>query len=106
MCIRRKVSVKGAVQGVAFRKHAARMASELKVNGWVRNCPDGSVEACFEGNRREVEALVSWCFVGPRKAAVEEVIVRHNFYSGTLRGFKILDDEYSGLPSLQQKQRA
>ena len=68
------------------------IAAAVKVNGWVRACNNGNVEACFEGNRRDVEALVSWCFVGPRLARVEEVIVRPISYRGSYCDFRILDD--------------
>jgi len=91
MPIRRKVFVRGLVQGSVFTEDAARISSELKVNGWVRNCCDGSVEACFEGKRKDVEAIVSWCFVGPKRAVVDEVVVRRRYYRGTLSGFRILD---------------
>jgi len=91
MPIRRKVFVRGQVQGPTYTQDTARIAEELKVNGWVRSCDDGSVEACFEGRRRDVEAIVSWCFVGPKRAVVDEVVVRKRYYRGTLSGFRILD---------------
>ena len=54
---RRRVIVRGAVQGVFFRDSCRRAALDASVNGWVRNCPDGSVEAVFEGDREETRHL-------------------------------------------------
>ncbi len=73
--IRRRVVVTGFVQGVGFRVATARAARARGVAGWVRNRPDGSVEAVFEGRPELVEALVSWCERGPRGAAVASVEV-------------------------------
>jgi acylphosphatase len=69
------VVVHGRVQGVFFRDTARRMAQSRRVGGWVRNAPDGSVEAVFEGHADAVEPMVSWCGQGPRGAAVERVEV-------------------------------
>jgi acylphosphatase len=71
--IRRRVVVHGQVQGVFFRDSARRKASERGVAGWVRNCPDGTVEAVFEGDPGSVAAMVDWCRRGPRGAGVERV---------------------------------
>lgn len=88
--------VKGMIPVDAFNRDAARIANEIKVNGWIRTHDDGSIEACFEGERRDVEALVSWCFIGPKRAIINEVVVRNNIYGGTLRDFKIIRDDYEG----------
>jgi acylphosphatase len=71
--IRRRVLIHGRVQGVFFRDTARRMAASRGVAGWVRNNPDGTVEAVFEGEPDVVEELVGWCGEGPRGAAVERV---------------------------------
>jgi acylphosphatase len=72
---RRRVVVRGDVQGVFFRDSCRREAVAANVTGWVRNCPDGSVEAVFEGNPQSVEALCAWCRRGPSRARVVEVSV-------------------------------
>jgi len=64
------------VQGVFFRQEARRAAARTGVGGWVRNLPDGRVEAVFEGPRPAVESLVEWCRVGPPAAQVAGVEVR------------------------------
>jgi acylphosphatase len=73
--IRRRVLVRGFVQGVGFRFAAAEAARARGVSGWVRNCADGSVEAAFEGEPDAVEAMVGWCERGPRGADVVEIDV-------------------------------
>jgi acylphosphatase len=71
--IRRRVVVHGRVQGVFFRDTARRMAQSRGLGGWVRNTPEGTVEAVLEGEPDVVESLVRWCGEGPRGAHVERV---------------------------------
>ena len=85
---RRRVVVHGFVQGVGFRFAVERAAGMRRVSGWVRNRPDGSVEAVFEGEPEDVEALVDFCGRGPRGAAVERVEVSSESPEG-LAGFRI-----------------
>ncbi len=73
--IRRRVVVHGLVQGVYFRDTTRRQAVTAGVAGWVRNCPDGTVEAVFEGDPAGVERLVAFCREGPRSAHVDRVEV-------------------------------
>jgi len=72
---RAEVVVRGAVQGVFFRVEARDRARSLQLGGWVRNAPDGSVEAVFEGEDERVESMVDWCRRGPRGARVDDVAV-------------------------------
>jgi len=67
--------VRGRVQGVSFRVRTRDRARSRGVSGWVRNLPDGSVEAVFEGSDDAVESLVEWCRRGPAGADVETVDV-------------------------------
>jgi acylphosphatase len=69
------VVARGHVQGVFFRDSARRLAHSRGVSGWVRNNPDGTVEAVFEGDGSAVEAMVAFCRSGPRGASVEHVDV-------------------------------
>ena len=73
--IRRKVIVEGRVQGVGFRYAVMRAARSRGVAGWVRNRPDGTVEAVFEGDAEAVESMVAFCREGPRGAVVDRVSV-------------------------------
>jgi acylphosphatase len=76
------------VQGVFFREATRRRASTLGVAGWVRNRPDGAVEAVFEGDPDAVEAMLAFCRQGPRGARVEGVEVTEEEPQG-LSGFDI-----------------
>ncbi len=73
--VRAHVWVTGRVQGVWFRGATAEEAERLGVAGWVRNLPDGRVEAVFEGRRSAVEVAVGWCRRGPRSARVDRLEV-------------------------------
>lgn len=86
--IRRRVVVSGHVQGVFFRETARRRSLALGVAGWIRNSPDGSVEAAFEGDAEAVERLVELCREGPRGARVDWVDVIAEEPEG-LSGFEI-----------------
>lgn len=65
-----RVVVTGRVQGVWFRESTRRMATEAGLAGWVRNLPDGNVEALFEGPAEKVASAVAWCRKGPERAFV------------------------------------
>ena len=86
--VARRVVVTGRVQGVFFRDRTRREANRLGVAGWVRNCPDGTVEARVEGPPDAVAELVAWCRSGPRHASVHEVHVNDVEFEG-LDGFTI-----------------
>jgi acylphosphatase len=86
--VRKRVTVHGRVQGVFFRDTTRRMADSRGVAGWVRNNPDGSLEAVFEGSDDAVEALVRFAREGPRGAVVEHVEVADEEPEG-LTGFRV-----------------
>ncbi|HKT21135.1 MAG TPA: acylphosphatase [Nitrososphaerales archaeon] len=70
-----RIKVRGLVHGVSFRATMARLATDLGVRGWVRNLPDGSVEAFLEGDERRVNRVVEWAKRGPPRARVDRVDV-------------------------------
>jgi acylphosphatase len=70
---RRRVVIQGRVQGVFFRGSTVEQARQVGVSGWVRNRPDGTVEAVFEGNAAQVAEMVRYCHEGPPWARVERV---------------------------------
>ena len=74
--VRKRVLVSGLVQGVFFRDTCRRVAGQQGVTGWVRNLPDGRVEAVFEGEPDSVERLVRWARRGPSHAQLTAVAVR------------------------------
>jgi len=71
--VRRRVVVHGRVQGVWFRGSTEAEARAAGLAGWVRNRPDGTVEAVFEGAPEAVAALLAFCRRGPRSARVDRV---------------------------------
>lgn len=85
---RQHIIVRGRVQGVGFRLAARAEAERLGVAGWVRNLPDGTVEAVAEGEPQAVEAFAAWCRRGPKNAAVREVLLNDEPPQGE-RGFAI-----------------
>ena len=86
--IRKRVVVRGYVQGVFFRDSCRHEATMAGVAGWVSNRRDGSVEAAFEGRLAAVERMVSWMKLGPPRAVVEAIDVDDEPPSGE-RGFAI-----------------
>jgi len=87
---RARVYVSGRVQGVFFRSEMEDEAMKHGVCGWVRNLPDGRVEAVFEGEQDKVDRLVEFCRRGPPGARVTKVEVRWEDYEGEFRDFRIL----------------
>jgi acylphosphatase len=86
--VRARVIVAGVVQGVFFRASTQDTAVSLGLDGWVRNLPDGRVEAVFEGERSSVDAAIAWVHQGPPRAIVESVEVFGEVPSGLL-GFRV-----------------
>ncbi len=77
--------IHGRVQGVWFRESMRIEAGRLKVTGWVRNTPDGTVEAVIQGSAAAVDALLDWTRTGPRLARVDRVEVSET--QGQYSGF-------------------
>lgn len=71
-----RARIDGRVQGVYYRVATRRVARSLGLTGWVRNLPDGSVEALFQGPARAVDEALAWCHDGPPGARVDRVSVR------------------------------
>lgn len=86
--VRKRVVVSGLVQGVFFRDSCRREAAAAQVAGWVRNRPDGTVEAVFEGPAERVDRLVDWARRGPSRAIVSQITVSEEPPEG-LPGFAI-----------------
>lgn len=84
-----RLQIRGRVQGVWYRGSTAREAGHLGLVGWVRNRPDGSVEAVAQGAPAAVEALITWCRRGPPAARVDGVDVEPLEVDGDLAGFVV-----------------
>jgi acylphosphatase len=83
MAVRRvHVLISGRVQGVFFRQSAVEEAQRLGIAGWVRNRPDGRVEAEAEGPEQAIDAFVAFCRRGPEQARVEGMVVRERPLQG------------------------
>jgi len=89
MKVRAHVFVSGRVQGVFFRSETRYHARSRGVTGWVRNLPDGRVEAVFEGEKEDVEQLIEFCKRGPPGARVAGVEVKWEKYKGEFQDFRI-----------------
>jgi acylphosphatase len=87
--VRRRVVVRGEVQGVFFRDSTQRAARSRGVAGWVGNRSDGAVEAVFEGSPDAVEAMIEWCRSGPSRAEVEDMDVTMDEEPDGLEGFEV-----------------
>ena len=90
MTRRKRIVVSGRVQGVCFRMFAAETARGLGLRGWVRNLPDGTVEAMAEGEEASVTDFQNWCRRGPPAAVVTSVDVTDIPETDQLRGFSII----------------
>ena len=82
--------VTGYVQGVFYRHSTARRARAAGLTGWVKNLPDGRVEALIQGERDAVQDLIEWCKHGPPHATVERIEVDWEAVSGDFSGFEAL----------------
>ncbi len=83
------VFISGRVQGVWFRAHTKDKADELGLTGWVRNLPDGRVEAVFEGDEELIEEMIRWCHVGSPQSKVTHVEVHEEPFEGKFSSFEI-----------------
>jgi len=86
---RARVRIVGLVQGVFYRQSTVEMAQGLGLYGWVRNLPDGSVEALFEGEAGLVGQAVTWCRQGPPRASVSDVAIEWLDGPAECQGFAI-----------------
>lgn len=80
--------ISGFVQGVGFRVFAKNEAKKLGISGWVKNLPDGRVEAVFEGKKEKVDEMVKWCYKGNPYSQVEKVDIKEEKVE-SLQGFEI-----------------
>jgi len=87
--VRAHVYVSGRVQGVFFRAETVEVAVRLGLTGWVRNLPDGRVEAVFEGERSDVEKAVEFCRRGPPGAHVRSLELKWEEWKGEFLDFRV-----------------
>jgi acylphosphatase len=87
--VRVRVLISGTVQGVGYRYSTYNQANQIGISGWVRNLPDGRVEAVFEGTKEQVESMIRWCYQGSRGSSVSDVVVQYEQLEG-LEDFRII----------------
>ncbi|MBI5236380.1 MAG: acylphosphatase [Deltaproteobacteria bacterium] len=88
--VRAHLYISGLVQGVYFRANTVDVARLHGVRGWVRNNPDGAVEAVLEGQSHAVERVISWCCTGPPKARVNDVRIAWEEYANEFTDFSAI----------------
>lgn len=81
--------ISGRVQGVGYRAATRKMAEHLQLTGWVKNLPDGRVEALVEGREGAIAQMVQWCYHGPPSAQVQSVVVEEVLPQG-LSHFRVI----------------
>lgn len=84
-----KVNISGRVQGVFFRAFTRDNAVHLGLTGYVKNCPDGTVEGLFQGPEKNVAAMIEWCWQGSPVSRVDRVTQTIVTIDPLLTGFDI-----------------
>jgi acylphosphatase len=87
--VRARLLISGIVQGVGYRYSCRRQAQGLGLTGWVRNLPDGRVEAVLQGTREQIEAMIKWCYRGPEEARVSDIGVAYETPGDDFKDFGI-----------------
>jgi acylphosphatase len=87
--VRAHLFISGLVQGVFYRASCQREASARGLEGWVRNLPDGRVEALLQGPEEAVRDMIRWCYAGPPHAQVSKIDVSYEEARDDLDGFRI-----------------
>lgn len=87
--VTKHVYISGKVQGVYFRDYTRKKALALEVSGWVRNLPDGRVEAVFQGDEDKVKAMLEWCWEGSPRSQVKDMQVEDLETAENYTGFRI-----------------
>jgi acylphosphatase len=88
--VRAHVTISGRVQGVFYRMETLRAAERIGVCGWVRNRRDDTVEAVFEGDKQQVDAIIDWCWNGPDLSRVDDIKLRWEDYTGEFNRFDVM----------------
>jgi len=81
--------ISGYVQGVFYRASTRDAALKLGLKGWVKNLPDGSVEAVFEGTVDQLQKALEWCQNGPPGARVVKIDEKWDDYTGEFTDFVV-----------------
>lgn len=85
-----RVIIQGKVQGVFYRASTRRTADALGITGWVKNMPDQTVHALFQGNPDTLHQMIQWCKKGPAGSRVDRVLCEDQEVTTEYENFKIL----------------
>lgn len=83
------INVRGRVQGVFYRDYSKRQADQLNISGWIRNVPDGSVEAVISGKDADVDQMLEWFHIGSPLSNVTSVCAEEVLPTEKLTKFQI-----------------
>ena len=86
---RAHVIISGRVQGVCFRMETQRAAKNIGVSGWVKNRFDGTVEAVFEGDKKQVDQIIEWCRKGSSLSVVSNLEIAWESFAGEFKDFDV-----------------
>jgi acylphosphatase len=89
MPVAKRLTIKGRVQGVYYRDSTRSKALELGLRGWVRNLPNGDVEALIVGEKAKIRSMIDWAWDGPPMAIVRDVIVVDEKQYDVGEGFEV-----------------
>lgn len=81
--------ISGQVQGVFFRQHTHDQAKARGITGWVRNLPDGRVEAMLCGEKEKLDDMLDWLKEGPERAEVSDVEIKEVPHDSELTEFEV-----------------
>ena len=84
-----KVIIYGKVQGVGFRNFVFLHAKKLNIKGYVKNNPDGTVEAVFEGDEDNINKIIELCKIGPERSRVDKIDIK-DIEINNYQDFKII----------------
>lgn len=84
-----EMKIHGNVQGVFFRTSTETKAKELGLTGWVKNKQDGTVIVFAEGEEKDLQKLVDFCYNGVQSARVDKIDEKWQDYKGEFKGFEI-----------------
>lgn len=84
------IVISGLVQGVFFRHYTKKCAIQYDLTGWVKNRPDGKVEAVFEGGEQNIELMIDWCRSGPPCARIADIDIIREDATNTCPDFRII----------------
>ena len=88
--MKKHIYITGRVQGVGFRHFIRKNADKLGITGWVKNLPDGRVEAVFQGTEEDVKELISRCKKGPISSYVQDIEVSEIENTQDHRSFEVI----------------